>query len=295
VTNGSQEFAGNKTFGQLTTVAELLVQFGVEFTQANNAALTGANAELATVDRKPCVRLTNGSLTSIATISSQTNMLMLLINDTGNAITINNNSGGTNASDRILTGTGANYSMPNGSMVFFYYDDTSSRWRMLGGGGGSSAASGISNTPSGNLAATDVQAALNELQSDINTRVLDSDYTADLATLVTGIDAKQVKRYTATFTGTSVTPSAGGGDSIFTYTGGSAQTFTGFGTIGTLNEGVQVDLIGTSDTNTLSISESDASDGWLMNGPIELTKATRIKFEYNSTIARMIEVSRSVR
>lgn len=35
-------------------------------------------------------------------------------------------------------------------------------------------ASAISNIPSGNLAATDVQAALNELQSDIDTRALDS-------------------------------------------------------------------------------------------------------------------------
>lgn len=36
-------------------------------------------------------------------------------------------------------------------------------------------ASAISNIPSGNLAATDVQGALNELQSDINTRALDAD------------------------------------------------------------------------------------------------------------------------
>ena len=36
-------------------------------------------------------------------------------------------------------------------------------------------ASAISNVPAGNLAATDVQAALNELQSDVDTRALDSD------------------------------------------------------------------------------------------------------------------------
>lgn len=39
---------------------------------------------------------------------------------------------------------------------------------------GAHAASAISNTPSGNLAATDVQSALNELQSDVDTRALDS-------------------------------------------------------------------------------------------------------------------------
>lgn len=36
-------------------------------------------------------------------------------------------------------------------------------------------ASSISNTPSGNLAATDIQGAVNELQSDVDTRALDSD------------------------------------------------------------------------------------------------------------------------
>lgn len=39
-------------------------------------------------------------------------------------------------------------------------------------------ASAISNVPSGNLAATDVQTALNELQSDIDTRALDADLDA---------------------------------------------------------------------------------------------------------------------
>ena len=38
-------------------------------------------------------------------------------------------------------------------------------------------ASAISNVPSGNLAATDVQTALDELQTDIDTRALDADLT----------------------------------------------------------------------------------------------------------------------
>jgi len=43
---------------------------------------------------------------------------------------------------------------------------------------GAHAGSAISNTPSGNLAATDVQGALDELQTDVDTRALDSDLTA---------------------------------------------------------------------------------------------------------------------
>ncbi len=46
-------------------------------------------------------------------------------------------------------------------------------------------ASSIVNTPSGNLAATDVQAALNELQTDINSRALDSDLTTHMSDTTT--------------------------------------------------------------------------------------------------------------
>lgn len=44
-------------------------------------------------------------------------------------------------------------------------------------GVGAHAASAISNIPAGNLAATEVQGALNELQTDVDTRALDSDLT----------------------------------------------------------------------------------------------------------------------
>lgn len=46
---------------------------------------------------------------------------------------------------------------------------------------GAHAASAISNVPSGNLASTDVQAALNELQSDVDTRSLNSVTSAHIA------------------------------------------------------------------------------------------------------------------
>lgn len=42
-------------------------------------------------------------------------------------------------------------------------------------------ASAITNTPSGNVAATDVQAAIDELQTDVDTRALDSDLITEIA------------------------------------------------------------------------------------------------------------------
>lgn len=53
-------------------------------------------------------------------------------------------------------------------------------------------ASSVVNTPSGNLAATDVQAALNELQTDIDTRALASDLTNHLSDAVDAHDASAI-------------------------------------------------------------------------------------------------------
>ena len=53
-------------------------------------------------------------------------------------------------------------------------------------------ASAISNIPSGNLAATDVQTALDELQSDVDTRALNSDLTAHLNDTTDAHDASAI-------------------------------------------------------------------------------------------------------
>jgi len=133
-------------------------------------------------------------------------------------------------------------------------------------------ASAISFSPTGGLASTDVQAALAELDSE-----------------------KAPTRAVSTFNGTSITPTSGKMDETFVYNAGSAQTFstTGFGTISSLTNGYQVKLIGSSNTNTITIDESDISDGRIMTGPIELGRGMVICFEYNSTLARMVELYRS--
>ena len=111
----------------------------------------------------------------------------------------------------------------------------------------------------------------------------------------TQINTKQAKRASGTFTGTSITPTSTQSDETFLYTGGSAQTFstTGFGTISSLTNGYRCTVIGSDDTNTITIAESDISDGRLMFGPAELGKGQAITFEYNSTLARMVEISRN--
>ena len=115
---------------------------------------------------------------------------------------------------------------------------------------------------------------------------------ATTAFVTTAISEAQV---VGTFSGTSVTPTARARFETFVYNGGSAQTFssTGFGTISSLTNGYQVKIIGSDNTNTLTIDESDISDGRIMTGPIELGRGMVICFEYNSTLSRMVELYRS--
>jgi hypothetical protein len=101
-------------------------------------------------------------------------------------------------------------------------------------------------------------------------------------------------RAVSTFSGTSITPGSES-DQTWVYNGGSAQTFstTGFGTISSLTNGTRFTIMGSSDTNTITIAASDISDGRLINGDAILGKGMVLVLEYNSTLARLVEIGRN--
>jgi len=100
-------------------------------------------------------------------------------------------------------------------------------------------------------------------------------------------------RASGVFTGTAITPTALVSDETFLYTAGSSQTFTGFGTLSGLTNGYRCTVMGSSDTNILTVTHTDSSNGWLLNGDCVLGLGQCIAFEYNSTLARMVEISRN--
>ena len=99
---------------------------------------------------------------------------------------------------------------------------------------------------------------------------------------------------TNTFITTAITPLVNRATQMWTYNHSAPQTFTGFGTLATyfLNN-QDITIVGSSDTNTLTIAHNDVANGWLTNGPVELGYGQSIRFLYNATLARMIEISRS--
>jgi hypothetical protein len=100
--------------------------------------------------------------------------------------------------------------------------------------------------------------------------------------------------FAGTFTGTAITPNAvGSGEEMWTYTSASDQTFTGVGTLASLTNGKKFTIVGGAAANMLSFADNDAANGWLLNGPYDLTYGKVLTVIYNSTLARLVEVSRS--
>lgn len=111
-----------------------------------DSTTTGAAANLQSGDiGVVVVRLTNASLTSVSGIpAGVAGQTLIVENQTGNSISINNEDTGTTAANRIRTGTNSLVSMAADVTFPFTYDSTTARW-MLSGGSGSSSGSGEKN------------------------------------------------------------------------------------------------------------------------------------------------------
>jgi hypothetical protein len=99
---------------------------------AQNNTPTGSGASVSAAN--PIVVLVNGSLVSINNIvpsnGASSVSTVTLMNETGNSITLTNNSGGT-ATSRIVTGTGADMILPAGSAVMLKYNSVATRWNVI--------------------------------------------------------------------------------------------------------------------------------------------------------------------
>lgn len=101
----------------------------------NDNVTTGSNATLDAFTQT-VVRLSNASLVSLEMIPAGVGgQRLVLINQTGDAIDILNNTGAT-AANRILTGLKATLNIQDEASVFLTYDSTESRWMVVGGSGG---------------------------------------------------------------------------------------------------------------------------------------------------------------
>ncbi len=155
------------------------------------------------------VRLANGDTITWRNAANNGNIVVAvngqnMITIDGKATIVNNDGGDAtkkiafdsstataSTTTTILSAASANQTVtiPDGSFTIAKNSDLTDH---VGDTTGAHAASAISNTPSGNLTAIDVQNALNELQSDIDTRALASDLSNHLSDTVDAHDASAI-------------------------------------------------------------------------------------------------------
>ena len=103
--------------------------------RSSDNAQTGATVTL-TAPTTSTVRLTAATLTSVSGIAGGTNgEKVTLLNKTGASIAINHEDAGATAANRIISGTGASFNLPNNGSIDVIYDSTASRWTVVGGTG----------------------------------------------------------------------------------------------------------------------------------------------------------------
>jgi len=66
-----------------------------------------------------------------------------------------------------------------------------------------------------------------------------------------------------------------------------------FGSVGGWLDGTQITLIGTDDTNTVTIPFSNTAYGCLVNGNATLENGYTLTLQWNETIERWFEISRN--
>jgi hypothetical protein len=121
-----------------TMLGAQLLEGMLKLGSSSESSATGTGATV-TNNSKAAIILTNGSLVSVNAISSPVDeQVIVLLNETGVQIDINNDTGAT-AAERIYTGTNAVMTIKNHAAIILYYDAASARWHVIGGAGGGGA------------------------------------------------------------------------------------------------------------------------------------------------------------
>lgn len=135
ISASTQTLGGAKTWNAVQTfVSGFINQARSRFELITDSATTGTNAVLPYA-ASTAIRVTNASLVSIEEISSPlSGGYFMLINETGGDIDLKNNSG--TVGNRILTGTGTDFTLKASAMTILHYDSTGGYWHMVAGGAG---------------------------------------------------------------------------------------------------------------------------------------------------------------
>jgi hypothetical protein len=138
----TQSFGGLKTFVAGAVAQTVLRTEGKVETDSADDATSGSGVTLS-LPSKEVLRLTSGTLVSVAGITAPVNkQKLIIINRTGVAITIINDATAT-AANRFLTGTSADLTLAIDAAIPLVYDTTTARWEVISSSAASTSSSAI--------------------------------------------------------------------------------------------------------------------------------------------------------
>lgn len=118
----------------LSSSGTVTLSGGVNFSGNAANSQTGANVNI--TSSGSVIRLTGTTLTSIGGYNLTTSgRRTILLNATGNPVTIINEDTTVTAANRIVTGTGGNIVLENGASIEMHYNATTGRHQLIGGTG----------------------------------------------------------------------------------------------------------------------------------------------------------------
>jgi hypothetical protein len=106
------------------------------FETQNDSTTTGANQDVTPNTVAQVIRFTQGSLASIRSLVPTNQKAVWLVNGQASDIVIKNEDAGATAANRIVTGSGNDFTLKPTQMLALVYDGVGLRWRLAGGGSG---------------------------------------------------------------------------------------------------------------------------------------------------------------
>lgn len=121
-------------FGTTSPAALMTVNGTAAFMLGTDYTTTGSQSDVA-VNTSATVRYNGASAATFYGIVAGTNGQVLYLHNASTATLVlsNQSASEATAANRIITGSGADLSMPSNSSVILQYDNTAARWRVIGG------------------------------------------------------------------------------------------------------------------------------------------------------------------
>ncbi|HRF28156.1 MAG TPA: carbohydrate binding domain-containing protein [Candidatus Saccharibacteria bacterium] len=217
-------------------------------------------------------RLTGASTQTITGIANGVDgRVITLVNAASQAANINNEAAGSSASNRIITGTGSNISLPAGSSVSLVYDSGASRWRIIGAAGTSdsyiqlqASTPGTAQTGNFNISGTGIAATL-QGNTSVLTPLLDTVSAGTLNIGTTNATSISLNQDVTIAANKNITYGAGTGSFDQSASSGTFKTGTGAVSLNgdtTVASGKNFTVTSgtTSITGTTSINTSGSSN-----------------------------------